>query len=377
VSSPVRIGFVGTGWMGEQLLSKIPPHPHAEVAAVHDVSRRKAQEVMRSSGVDPRLFVESYEAVVADPSIDAVILVSPNAFHAPQALAALRGGKHVYSEKPNSTRWQDHLELIRTAEEHPELVTFTDYSLYFDEMGRRLKDMIEAGELGRITQAQINYRHAVNIQGDKAWKLKREIVGDAIGMGIIHSVFALVHLLSPAKAVSVFAVHHPSTAGRFEVEPIWDILIRFDTGAVGTVLGDIENGNGYDAYHNISGTRGGFVYDSLARPEGMVKYWSEGTDRQWIHPLDHEREKAAGHEDLLWPADIRLPASGDVLDHATGEIIDFFVTQVREGGKCPLGFDSMRIVQDINFAAQLSARTGSPVSLPPDPEQLRRFLGGA
>jgi len=376
VSDPVRIGFVGTGWMGEQLLNKIPPHPRAEVAAVHDVRRERALEVMQRSGIDPRLFARSYEAVVADPSIDAVILVSPNACHAPQALQALRGGKHVFSEKPNSTRWQDHLELVRTAEEHPELVTFTDYSMYFDEMGRKLKHMIAAGEFGRITQAQINYRHAVNIQGDKAWKLKREIIGDAIGMGIIHSIFAVIHLLSPARPISVFAVPHASTTGRFEVEPIWNILIRFDSGAVGTVLGDIENGNGYDAYHNIFGTRGGFVYDSLARPEGMVKYWSERTDRQWIHPLDHERERAAGHEELLWPADTRLPASGDVLDHATGEIVDFFVTQVRKGGKCPLGFDTMRIVQDVNFAAQLSARTGSPVPVPPDLDQMRELLGG-
>lgn len=375
MNGPVRIGFVGTGWMGEQLLNKIPPHPRAEVAAVYDVRKQAAEEVMKRSGIDPSLFVDSYDAIVTDPSIDAVILVSPNAFHAPQALQALRAGKHVYSEKPNATRWKDHLELVREAAAHPELVTFTDYSMYFDHMGRRIKAMIDGGELGRITQAQINYRHAVNISGDKRWKLKREIIGDAIGMGITHSVFALVHLLSPAKPESVFAISHPSTTGKFEVEPIWNIMIRFDSGAAGVVLGDIENGNGYDAYHNIFGTRGGVVYDSQAQFEGMVKYWSEDTGRQWIFPLDHEGEKSRGHEAFLWPRELSMPASGDVLDHATREIIEYFVEQVGGRRKCPLGFDTMRVVQDINFASQLSARQGKPVALPADPEEMAAILG--
>jgi hypothetical protein len=159
------------------------------------------------------------------------------------------------------------------------------------------------------------------------------------------------------------------------VDTIWNIVIRFDSGASGVVLGDIENGNGYDAYHNIFGTEGGVIYDSLTRFECMVRYWSGRTGRQWIYPLDHEKEMARGNRELLWPLDMHMPASGDVLDHATPEIIAYFVNQIRNGGKCFLGFDSMRIVQDINFAAQVSARINQPVSVPAHPEQLREILG--
>ncbi len=375
MKSKIRIGFVGTGWMGEQLLNKIPLNPHAEVAAVYDVNEGRAKEVIERAGVDPSLYVKSYDKITDDKAIDAVILVSPNAFHSAQALQALKSGKHVYSEKPNSTRWQDHLELVKAAGEHPELITMTDYSMYFDQMGRKIKNMIDKGDLGIITQAQINYRHAVNIQGEKAWKLKREIIGDAIGMGITHSVFMLIHLLSPAKPVSVFATHHPSTTGKFEVEPIWNIMIQFDTGVCGVVLGDIENGNGYDAYHNIFGTKGCIVYDSQTKFESMIKYWTEDTGREWIFPLDHKEERKKGHEAFLWPEDISMPASGNVLDHATKEIVNFFVEQILEGKKCYLGFDSMRIVQDVNFASQLSATMKKPVPLPPSTEDLQRILG--
>ena len=48
----------------------------------------------------------------------------------------------------------------------------------------------------------------------------------------------------------------------FEPPPIWNILVRFDNGATGFCFGNIDSGNGYDAYHNLFGTKGAFIFDS-------------------------------------------------------------------------------------------------------------------
>ena len=354
----IRVGFVGTGWMGEQLLNKIPGKTNAEIAAVYDTDLNMAAEVLKRSGVSRDCLVSDYQEIVSNKDIDAVIIASPNTFHAEQALEAMAAGKHVFCEKPNSTSLKDHKKMVRFDHDHQDLVTMTNYTLFFNPMDQKVKSMIEQGLFGEITQMQINYRHAVNIGGSKYWKTRKDYVGDAVGMGITHAVFSICYFFSPAKAESVFASSHSSADSGFEVDPIWNIMITFDSGATGIVLGDIEGGNSYDLYHNIFGTKGGFVFDSQGKGEAAVKYWNEDTDRQWVYPLCKEEKKHG------WPESISLPNSGDVITHSTEESISYFLDHIDRKEKPFLSFSNMRIVQDINFAAQLSAELKEPVTLP-------------
>jgi predicted dehydrogenase len=226
---------------------------------------------------------------------------------------------------------------------------------------------------GEITQIQVNYRHAVNIEGSKAWKLERRFVGDALGMGITHAVFLLCYFLSPHQPVRVFASSRASVTERFEVDPIWTLCIAFDNGATGLVLGDIENGNSYDVYQNIFGTRGGFVFDSQPNDSPSIRYWCEESGRKWVFPLD--RRRGASEAPWLWPEELSLPTSGNVVDHCTQESLDYFLEHVKQGKKAFLGFEAMRVVQDISFAAQVSARKHAPVSVPAPAEELAETLG--
>ncbi len=372
----IRIGFIGAGWMGSVQMKRITERDDAEIVALYEANVERGKEVLRNLGLAEEILVESYEAIMNNPDIDAVWVVSPNAYHAPQALAAMKAGKHVFCEKPAATTFQDYCAEIEAERANPNLITYVDYILNFDTMEDRLKKMVADGEFGTITQIQVNYRHPVNIAGDKVWKLKKEIMGDAIGMGINHSISVMVNIMSSqAKPVAVYATSTPAKVRGFEADPVWNIVVRFDNGATGFCAGNIDNGNGYDAYHNLFGTDGGFIFDSQLERTHKVRYWSsESTEGKWTYPLYSERCKAEGQESLIWPADTTTPDSGNVVEHQTGACVGHFIECVKTGRKSPLSFVNSSMIAEIGWAAQMSAATGREVALPLDWDEARKFF---
>lgn len=369
--SKIKIGFVGAGWMGSVQLQRITERDDSEVVALFEKNAERGKDVLVKLGLSPDILVDDYDKIVSNPDIDIVWLVSPNSFHGPQSIAALEAGKHVFCEKPASTTFDDYCKQIELEKANPKLITFVDYILNFDTMESRLKDMIADNQFGQITQIQVNYRHPVNIAGDKVWKLDKSIMGDAIGMGINHSVSVMVNLMSPqAKPAAVYATSMPAQVRGFEADPVWNILIKFDNGANGFCFGNIDNGNGYDAYHNIFGTEGGFIFESQIDRPYKVRYWSnKTTDGKWIRPLDKDD---AGK--LAWPEDTTTPDSGDVIEHQTGECVGHFIECVKSGKQSPLSFVNSAAVAEIGWAAQMSVDTGKEIPLPLDKQEAKEFF---
>lgn len=364
----IRVGFVGAGWMGAALLKRLVQRENVEICALLEPDAARGREALQSLGLARELLVRNFGQIIGNPDIDAVCLASPNAFHGPQSIAALQAGKHVFCEKPCATRFDEFAKQIELERANPGLVTFVDYILYFDRMETRLRNMIAQGVLGTVTQVQVNYRHPVNIAGDKVWKLKEETMGDAIGMGIVHSLSVIVDLMaSQARPVGVFATSMAASVRGFEADPVWNIAIRFDNGATGFCFGNIDTGNGYDAYHNLYGTEGAFVFEPhLDRPL-KARYWSHTTTGgSWIYPLDRERCETQGFEDLAWPNDMETPDSGNVVDHQTGTCIEHFLACIRTGSQSPLSFANSASIAEVGWAARLSAGTGREVALPLD-----------
>ncbi len=371
----IKVGFAGVGWMGEQLLRRLHEHNDAEIVSVFDINRQRTSELLKQIGISDNVLVDSYDSIIQNPDINAVFVVTPNTFHGQQAISALEAGKHVFCEKPAATSYDDYLREIELDEANPNLATMIDYILKFDPMANMLNKMIADGDFGEITQIQINYRHPVNIAGDKTWKLRKDIVGDAIGMGPIHAIYAMLWHMQAHNPVSVYATSMEASVRGFEVPPIWNIMIEFDNGATGIIQGNIDKGNRYDAYHNIYGTKGGFVFDSQTEQDVKVKYWSEDkTGGKWVFPLSKSIAKRDGTEEFLWPEDLDLPDSGDVVHHQTRECVGHFIESIKTGQKSPLSFSNSAAVAEIGFAALVSAKTKSPVKLPMDKELAKKIL---
>ena len=375
--NPIGIGFVGAGWMGATLLKRLTEQAGVSIVGLHQRRRERALEVLSDLGLGEDLYCEDYESLLARPGIDAVFICSTNEAHGQQAIAALKAGKHVFCEKPCATRYDEFLQQIELEKANPGLVTFVDYLMNFDAMENRIRRMTADGVFGTITQIQVNYRHPINIADDKIWKLSGARMGDAIGMGIIHSLSVMLNIMAEqgASPVRVFATSSEVHRRDFDIPAIWNLHIEFSNGAAGLCFGNVDHANGYDAYHNIHGTGGSLIFDSqLDRPQ-KVRYWSEKTtEGQWVYPLDAARCAQDGLKAYQWPADTSTPDSGDVMKHQTGECVAHFLDCIRKGEQSFLSFANSAAVADLGWAAQISAKERMPVDLPLDEKKARKFF---
>jgi len=361
--------------MGSVQLKK-PEREDVEVIALFEPNKKRGAEALANAGLSSNILVPDYNQIINNESINTVWLVSPNSFHGPQAIVAMKSGKHVFCEKPAATNFDDYCTEIEIEKANPFLITYVDYILYFDSMEQKLREMIATGEFGQITQIQINYRHPINITGDKVWKLNKNIMGDAISMGINHAISVMVFAMSTqAKPISVYATSMPAKVRGFEADPIWAITILFDNGSTGFCFGNIDNGNGYDAFHSVYGTEGAFVFDSQQPHKNKIRYWSQkSTQGKWGFPLDHEQCYNQGLRNCVWPDTMSTPDSGNVVEHQTGAAISHFIDCIKANVKSPLSFANSSEIAEIGWASQISAILKKPVSLPLNWANARKLL---
>ena len=98
MSEPLRIGVLGAARINELAILEPARLTGARLVAVAARDRSRAEIYAQQNGFDRAL--DSYDAVINDPQVEAIYNPLPNSLHAPWNLAALRAGKHVLSEKP-------------------------------------------------------------------------------------------------------------------------------------------------------------------------------------------------------------------------------------------------------------------------------------
>lgn len=102
LSRPIRWGLLGTGGITRKLLAGAATTPSAEIVAVGSRTLERAAAFAVANGIErPH---GGYEALLADPDVDAVYISLPNSLHHPWTMAALAAGKHVLCEKPYTRR---------------------------------------------------------------------------------------------------------------------------------------------------------------------------------------------------------------------------------------------------------------------------------
>ena len=167
----IGVGFAGAGWMGKALMSRVVERDDADVIALCERSQERASSTLAEFGLPTDRYIPDFGRLAERDDIDAVFICTPNALHGPQSIIALEAGKHLFCEKPCATSFEDFTRQIELERRNPSQITMVDYILHFDSMERRLAQMIAEGAFGKVTQLQVNYRHPVNIAGEKAWKL--------------------------------------------------------------------------------------------------------------------------------------------------------------------------------------------------------------
>ncbi len=146
-AAPLRLAVAGLGGWGKNVLRAFSGVSGAGVACVCDVSSKALEAATRNCpGAEP---TASYDEVLADPAIDAVVLATPAPTHAEMGAKALSAGKHVYVEKPMSLRASEARELVSLAGEK-NLRLMVGHLLEYHPAVGVLKELVSGGEIGDI-----------------------------------------------------------------------------------------------------------------------------------------------------------------------------------------------------------------------------------
>ena len=148
MTNPVRWGVLGAAkFAREHMAPAIHAAEGAELAALATSSAEKA--VPFQSFVPGIMVHESYEALLADPSIDAVYIPLPNHLHVEWALKAMQAGKHVLVEKPATLQEAEFDQLI-AARDAAGVLAAEAYMIVHHPQWQRVQELVQSGALGQL-----------------------------------------------------------------------------------------------------------------------------------------------------------------------------------------------------------------------------------
>jgi predicted dehydrogenase len=228
----LRAAIIGLGRWGQTLVSSVQEKsPEIRFTAAVTRTPEKARDFAEAKRLP---FRDSYDAVLKDPDIDAVVLATPHTQHADQVVAAAAAGKHVLVEKP-FTLTKASAERAVAAAERGGIVLAWAHNRRFLPAVAELKAMLAAGELGTIVHAEGNFSGPGALRYQRgSWRAdpSETPAGGMGGMGI-HAVDALVGLVGEIESVTAQSWR---VVLDLDIDDATAMLFRFKSGASGGLV---------------------------------------------------------------------------------------------------------------------------------------------
>jgi myo-inositol 2-dehydrogenase/D-chiro-inositol 1-dehydrogenase len=153
----IGIGLIGTGWIGEQHVHRLANVVSgARVVAVSDIDAASAGKVAAAVGAR---VVDTAEALIADPEVEAVVVTSWGPAHAEQVLACISAGKPVFCEKPLITEIADGLRILKAEQAAGRRLVQVGFMRRYDAGYRQMKAVLDSGEIGEPLMAHCVHRN--------------------------------------------------------------------------------------------------------------------------------------------------------------------------------------------------------------------------
>ena len=318
----VGVAIIGAGAVSDyHHVPGIKLDPRAELAAASDVDADLLERRRADWGVP--LVSTDYEAICADPSVDAVIIATPNFTHLPIALAAAKHGKHMMCEKPLGVNKGEVMRMYEAARDAG-VVHMTAFTYRFAPSMRYLRHLLKSGHLG--TPRHFRSQRFLDLpETSWGWRQYKDKAGagDLYDMTIHRIDFAL-DLLGPIErvcgAVARYAPRDKTPDGKpcppSEVDDWSSLIGEFRSGAVGVWEGTTlakgyhRDGFGHE-WAEINGSEGSAVY-RLHEPNTIL-LGKTGSDlapvpvpEEFLKPGGSPRDPAQGKPatvfryDLMW-----------------------------------------------------------------------------
>lgn len=345
----VKIGLIGTGGIAQA--SHIPGYlsipEQCEIVWACDIDEEVLEKVATKYNI-PNTTTD-YNEVFADPAVDAVSIMTPNAVHKEPTIAALKAGKHVLCEKPLALNAAECREMCRAAKESGKILQ-VGLQMRFTGPGRFMGDYIKNGHMGDIYYARAE---AVRRRGVPAWGVfiekDKQGGGPLIDIGV-HILDFTLFLMGYPKPVSasgrtwdelgkdpeLFNYWGDYDRKKFTVEDMAVGFIRFENGAVVVLESSFMSNIEQEVMRTqLFGTKSGASITPYATNDGITIYTEQ--DRQLFN---------------LSPANVPEVASSHTAE------IHAFVEAVREGKPSPVPGENGLILNAIFDALYQSSVSG-------------------
>ncbi len=232
---PLRVGLIGTGWIGAHHGCNLVRNPHVELTAAAGRDKARVRAFLDDEGIEARAY-DDVRDMLAREALDAAVVASPNALHAEHAVAAAEAGLHLYLEKPLATTPDDCRRVVEAVRKAG-VKCAMGYHRRFNPLVKFTRELQEQGRLGEPVLFESDYIH--HIPGDWAiwdWLGQESVAGSLIHAGAGHSVDLARHLCGEVAEVSCFKDVRMPRKARVETEDIAVINLRFESGALGRIV---------------------------------------------------------------------------------------------------------------------------------------------
>ncbi len=308
----IKVGVVGTGFIGPAHIEALRRLPNVEVAALCEVTIELAKEKAAQLGI-ARAY--TFDDLLKQDDITSVHICTPNFLHFAQSKAALLAGKHVICEKPLAKDLHEAEELVALAAQTG-LVNAVHFNLRYYPLVRQMKTMREKGDLGDVYSIIGSYlQDWLFYETDYNWRLEPDKSGDSRAIADIGShLMDVIEYITGLKTVEVMAdfntIHKTRKKPLKAVEtysgkmlqpedyadvPITtedhaNVMLRFDNGNRGSVtVSQVSAGRKNQLKLEISGSKKTFAFNS------------ESPNEMWIGNRDGYNQSLMRDPSLAYP----------------------------------------------------------------------------
>lgn len=259
-----RLGFVGVGWIGRHRMQAILDSGQAECVALADPSPDCLNE---AAALAPEATQCQSLRDVLDSGVDGVVLATPSALHAEQAIEALERGVAVFCQKPLG-RSEAEVRAVIAAARRADRLLGVDMSYRFTEAARRVREIVRSGGIGEVFAAELVFHNAYG--PDKPWFHDRALSGGGcvidLGVHLVDMALWTLGFPNVARVTStLFADGRPLPPDPVEVETYALATITLETGATiqFTCSWNLHAGREAAIGAAFHGTKGGAAFSNV------------------------------------------------------------------------------------------------------------------
>ena len=227
----IRFALVGCGRISQSHVNAIAAHAErCELVAVCDIDPVALAKAAEATGASP---FASLADMLAHSDADAFILTTPSGLHADQAIQIAAAGRHVITEKPMATRWEDGKRMVAACDA-------ANVRLFVVKQNRRnatlqlLKSAVMEKRFGRIYMVNLNvfWTRPQDYYDSSAWRGTWEFDGGALMNQASHYVDLIEWIIGPVESLHAYTA---TLARDIEVEDTGVISMRWRNGALGSM----------------------------------------------------------------------------------------------------------------------------------------------